>query len=407
MQGVSGVLPSISAGNKMAERILEATFAETKDPAVGALRRMSHGLPTVARKWRRALRTLNLDRQSLKILAGLNFEQGLKFLQESNYRALRTGLKHLMAEFAAAGIEPEQALGAFYLLLEQCLPYLANKSAPAQVIAVTRLSGVFAAMMAAGYSAHWESSRLSLSTTLVDARRRLHSASAYVTQVYEMERQRLSHDLHDEIGHDLILLKLYLEVTLRDLSNMDSETLYLKLDQSLSVVQHAIDSARRLVLDLGPAIFEELGFLPAIRSYVRQFGQRTGLHVELRSGPVPDEIPMSHQVALYRVLQGALGNVFKHANAGSVTVTLGRVRDGELFLVVEDDGIGFDCTAPRKEESVGLIAMRERIEVLGGSFRIDAVQSGTLKRKQGTRVEFGLPMPQTQVITRTHRRKGA
>jgi signal transduction histidine kinase len=235
----------------------------------------------------------------------------------------------------------------------------------------------------------------------VDARRRLHGASAYVTQVYEMERRRLSHDLHDEIGHDLVLLKLYLEVVLRD--RLEGEALTSKIEQSLAVLQHALDSARRLVLDLGPPIFDELGFMGAMRSYARQFGQRTGMEVEFRAGPLPEEIPMSHQIALYRVLQGALGNVFKHANAKRVTVTLGRVRNGELFLVVEDDGAGFDMNLRRKEASVGLIAMRERVEVLGGSFRIDSVQKGTVQRKHGTRIEIGLPLPRVQAMRRERR----
>jgi two-component system sensor histidine kinase DegS len=115
---------------------------------------------------------------------------------------------------------------------------------------------------------------------------------------------------------------------------------------------------------------------------------------------------MSHQVALYRILQGALGNVFKHANATGVIVTVGRVRDGELFLVVEDDGCGFDPTAPRREGSVGLTAMRERVEVLGGHFRIDSSASGTLKRRHGTRIEVGVPLPQSRAI-RGVKRKGA
>jgi signal transduction histidine kinase len=256
-------------------------------------------------------------------------------------------------------------------------------------------------MVMAGYSARWESSRLHLSHRLVDARRRLHGASAYVTQVYEMERRRLSHDLHDEIGHDLVLLKLYLEVVLRD--RLEGEPLTSKIEQSLAVVQHALDSARRLVLDLGPPIFDELGFMGAMRSYARQFGQRTGLEVEFRAGPLPEEIPMSHQIALYRVLQGALGNVFKHAKAKQVNVILGRVRNGELFLVVEDDGVGFDMNLRRKEASVGLIAMRERVEVLSGTFRIDSTQRGTVKRKHGTRVEIGLPLPRVQSIRRARR----
>jgi signal transduction histidine kinase len=387
----------------MPQRILEAVFAETKLETAEAIDLLVEHLPKVIRKWRSALRTLSLRPQGLRLLTGLDLYQGLMRFRGMSYRTLRSELKHLAGELADAGIQSEQALGAVYLLLEQCLPYLHQR--PSNAFAVTRLAGVVAGMIVAGYSAHWESSRLSLSDRLVDARRRLHPASAYVTQVYEMERRKLSHDLHDEIGHDLMLLKLYLEVMLRDLRSVGPEALEPKLEQTLAVVQHAIDSARRLVLDLGPAIFDELGFQAAIRSYVKQFSQRTGVQADLRVGPLPDEIPMSHQVALYRVLQGALGNVFKHANASRVTVTVGRVRDGELFLVVEDDGVGFDLAEPRKEGSVGLIAMRERIEVLGGSFHIDSAQPGTLRRKRGTRVEVGLPLP--KAARRAHARKRA
>jgi signal transduction histidine kinase len=336
------------------------------------------------------------------VLGGLNLRDGFERFPGMTYRSLRSGLKQLAAELAAAGVESEQALGAFYLLLDECLPYLEQSGHSA--IAVTRLAGVVAGMMIAGYSARWESSRIFLSHRLVDAQRRLHGASAYVTQVYEIERRKLAHDLHDEIGHDLMLLKLYLEVLLKDLNNMEREEIKPKVEQTLSVVQHAIDAARRLVLDLGPPIFDELGFIAAIRSYARQFGQRTGLEVNFRAGPLPEEIPMSHQVALYRVMQGALGNVFKHAQATHVTVTLGRVRNGELFMVVEDNGKGFDMTAPRKEASIGLIAMRERVEVLGGSFHIDSSSLGTLQTKHKTRIEIGLPLPRVETPGKKRKR---
>jgi signal transduction histidine kinase len=377
-------------------RILETVFSETKGPAAEALAALVPHLPQVTRRWRASLRTLNLTPKARRVLTQLDLTEGLERLPTISYSGLRNALKHLAAEFVAVDIESEQALGAFHLLFDQCLPYF--KDDPESAIAVTRLAGVISGMVVAGYSARWESSRLFLSGRLVDARRRLHGASAYVTQVYEMERRRLSHDLHDEIGHDLVLLKLYLEVILRD--RMEGDALNSKLEQSLAVLQHAIDSARRLVLDLGPPIFDELGFMGAMRSYARQFGQRTGVEVDFRAGPLPEEIPMSHQIALYRVLQGALGNVFKHANAKRVTVTLGRVRNGELFLIVDDDGAGFDMNLRRKEASVGLIAMRERIEVLGGSFRIDSTQMGTLQRKHGTRVEIGVPLPRVQAMRR-------
>ena len=387
----------------MAQRALEGVFAETRDTATEALKTLKPRIPQILRKWRRGLTSLGIPPGSRRALGGVDIKAALDRLPKMTYRQFREELKRFAAELAESNIESEQALDATYLLLDQCLPFFESNQEHA--IAVTRLAGIVAGTLAGGYAARWESRRLTLSHRLVDARRRLHGASAYVTQVYELERRRLSHDLHDEIGHDLVLMKLYLEMLLRDLPRAEPEKLKTRVEQTLSVVQHAIDSARRLVLDLGPAIFDELGFMAAIRSYARQFGQRTDLDVVFRAGPLPEEIPMSHQVALYRILQGALGNVFKHAHATKVTVTLGRVRNGELFLVVEDNGIGFDETAPRKEESVGLIAMRERAEVLGGTLRIESLRSTALRSEHGSRIEVGLPLPKVRSITRSKRKQ--
>lgn len=386
----------------MAQSTLQTFFGQTKPPAMAALRNLGPKLPNIVKRWHRNLAGLNVSREARRSLRNFDLHAALQKLPDMNYDTLRSALKGIAADLAEAQIESEQALGGIYLLLELLVDALPENKGRLEL---TRFTGVVAGLLVSGYAARGESRRLSLSHRLVDARRRLHGASAYVTQVYEMERRRLSHDLHDEIGHDLVLMKLYLEMLLRDLPRAEPEALKSRVEETLSVVQHAIDSARRLVLDLGPAIFDDLGFMAAIRSYARQFGQRTGLEVVFRAGPLPDEIPMSHQVALYRVLQGALGNVFKHAQATKVTVTLGRVRNGELFLVVEDDGVGFDETAPRKEDSVGLIAMRERVEVLGGTFRIESLRTGRFQNRHGSRIEIGVPLPKTHKMAPARRKK--
>src|SRR5437016_6834996 len=110
-------------------------------------------------------------------------------------------------------------------------------------------------------------------------------------------------------------LQVYLEVDGMGSSGEDLAKIQARIAEAIALVSHAIDSVRRLVLDLGPAVFDDLGFLPAVRTYTSQFSARTKIAVTLREGYLPENIPMSHQVALYRLLQGALSNVLKHAGA--------------------------------------------------------------------------------------------
>jgi signal transduction histidine kinase len=214
-----------------------------------------------------------------------------------------------------------------------------------------------------------------------------------VTNVYEQERRRLSHDLHDDIGHQLLLLKLYLELIAADAKQGEIPQVSRRLDEALALVSSAIESVRRLILDLGPAIFDELGFLPAIRFYARQFSSRTAITVAVRAPELPEDLPASHQVALYRVLQGALSNVVEHARAGRVKVTIETVDAKRLIMVVEDNGVGFD-PASLSGRSFGLTAMRERVELLGGRLLIDSTTAGSHSPKTGTRVSVELPLPE-------------
>jgi signal transduction histidine kinase len=249
-------------------------------------------------------------------------------------------------------------------------------------------------LIVSGYTGQWPAGKKTLvEASLSEGEDRRHEASAYVTRIYEQERRRFSHDLHDEVGHDLILLKLYLEMIALNPRDKSPEGLQSRLTEAIALVSHAIDGVRRLVLDLGPAVFEDLGFLPAVRSYVSQFSARTKINVTLREGYLPEEIPSSHQVALYRLMQGALSNVLKHASAKNVKVSLGSMKDSVLIMVIEDDGVGFDVKTKPRYPSFGLTAMRERVEVLGGRIHLQSKVVGSAAKTHGTRIEIDLPLP--------------
>jgi two-component system sensor histidine kinase UhpB len=165
------------------------------------------------------------------------------------------------------------------------------------------------------------------------------------------------------------------------------------LEETVALVTDAIASVRRVILDLGPAILEQLGLQQAIRLYARQFSVHTGIKVNVRESGLPGRLPPSHETALYRVLQGALSNVLKHSRAENATVTLGAGPGPAAVMSVEDDGVGFEARRRAPALSFGLTTMRERMQALGGRFRVESWPAGTGKGRRGTRIEVNLPLP--------------
>ena len=326
----------------------------------------------------------------------LDFARLSQHLRTGSYAAFRRRIEEFGGKLAERGVRLDRATAALNRLFEISVPYLARHESKqtSPSLALARLHALVVLLVVSGHTSHWAAGKSTPSeASLSEAKDRRHGASAYVTKVYEDERQRLSRDLHDEVGHDLILIKLYLEMIALDTNKKEFQTIRPRLTEAISLVSHAIDSVRRLVLDLGPAVFDELGFLPAVRTYTSQFSARTKIPLTLREGFVPDDIPMSHQVAMYRLMQGALSNILKHASAKSVKVSLGSMKDAVLIMVIEDDGVGFDTAARPGRRSFGLTAMRERVEVLGGRIHIQSRSARSGIKMSGTRIEVDLPLP--------------
>ena len=122
-------------------------------------------------------------------------------------------------------------------------------------------------------------------------KQRLQGLSAHLGEVYERERRRLARDLHDEVGHDLIVLRLHLQMLALEMKNGNPGQLRRKLKEAVAVVKHALASVRRLTLDLGPTVWSEQGFLPAVRIYARQFSRMTAIQVRLRAARLRANCP--------------------------------------------------------------------------------------------------------------------
>jgi signal transduction histidine kinase len=209
--------------------------------------------------------------------------------------------------------------------------------------------------------------------------------SARMVEQHEEERRRLSRELHDETAQVFSAVKMELSV-LRD--GVPAETAG-RIDHALDLVDTGIRGIRNVVHSLRPSLLDDLGLLPALRSLITEFQQRSGLAVSLESPATLAPLSKDAELALFRALQEALSNVARHAGAGTVTVRL-RQDGPRLELTVQDDGRGLpEGVTPATIERpghMGIVGMRERIGALGGTVMVEAPPGA------GFRVRVQLPV---------------
>lgn len=193
----------------------------------------------------------------------------------------------------------------------------------------------------------------------------------------EEERRRLRRDLHDGLGPVLAAVAIQAD-TAYDLAESDPDETKALLDTIRQHAQTAVADIRLLVHGLRPPTLDELGLVAALQQSARAY--RHTLHVQVQAQQLPP-LPAAVEVATFRIVQEALNNVVKHAQAHACIVTIGG--DDVLRVVIDDDGIGY---SPANVPGVGLISIRERAAELGGHFSIRQRPSG------GTRVEVLLPL---------------
>ncbi len=197
-----------------------------------------------------------------------------------------------------------------------------------------------------------------------------------IVAAQEVERQRLARELHDETGQALTSILL----GLKQLEGADAES----VAQLRELVVATLQDVRRLAVELRPKVLDDFGLVPALERLTAGFAEQTGIEVDLEAGAITDRLPPEIETAIYRIVQEALTNVVKHSHAHRVSVLLTR-SDGRIKAVIEDDGQGFDPGAGMGD-GVGLIGMRERIELLDGTLAVESSGTG------GTTVALEVPV---------------
>jgi signal transduction histidine kinase len=222
----------------------------------------------------------------------------------------------------------------------------------------------------------------------------LESLAARLIGAQEDERSRIARELHDDFTQRLAAVAIELGRIERAAANQPMAEQAKKLRETMARISSDV---HRLSRSLHPSMLKELGLRTALSQEMRAFFDRGGPPVELHMDGDWDDIPETVQLALYRLVQEALQNAIRHADAEEVTVSLYR-RGKQVVLRVEDDGRGFDRGAPGWQPGLGLASMRERVHLLGGDFEILSALG------QGTVITAKLPLapPPREPVERSH-----
>lgn len=210
--------------------------------------------------------------------------------------------------------------------------------------------------------------------------RTLRRSNIRLAEAQESERRSIARDLHDELGQDLSGLKYRLEAM--DKSDLNTRRV---AGEEIKLVEQLIEKVRNLSSSLRPSMLDDLGLLPTLNWLVRRLQDQRDIRVEFEHSGLDGELKPNEMTAAYRIVQEGLTNVSRHADAGTIHLTV-TVDDDSMRILIEDDGIGFNPETVFAEMStVGLQAMRERVEQLDGRLSVDSAPG------QGTRLRAEWP----------------
>jgi signal transduction histidine kinase len=217
---------------------------------------------------------------------------------------------------------------------------------------------------------------------------RLRELSSRLLAAQELERKRISMELHDELGQALYIMKLRLRNIERGLG-ADQPEIREGCEGMLLYIDQVIEDVRRLSLYLSPTVLEELGITQALEWLIENFSKNPAMKFSSSIEDIDRLFPRKKWITIYRVVQEALTNVVKHAGASSVSLDIRRQDDAVVFSV-EDNGKGFEPgkaeSKARSEIGLGLSTMDERVRMLGGTFDLAS------RKGDGTHITFRIPV---------------
>ena len=218
---------------------------------------------------------------------------------------------------------------------------------------------------------------------IIERARREKELLQKLVDAQEQERKRIARDLHDELGQQLTALRLKLD----HMGAEASEPLSGEVTEAQEIAKSIDEGVDFLAWELRPAALDDLGLLPALEKFVREWSNYSGVKGNVSAtAAIERRFEPAVETALYRIVQEALNNVYKHADAQQAQISV-RLRRGKLLVIVDDDGRGFDPKNPSvRGRGIGLIGMKERVQMIGGTLEIESAEG------QGTTLYVKVPL---------------
>ena len=282
----------------------------------------------------------------------------------------------------AAFVQQQLDVGALYRATQQRVW---------QSVGIALASSVGIALLATLYAGRLERRLQAQRARDVETARDLQRLSSQLLTAQEEERRTIARELHDEVGQVLTAIKVELALAQRavEAAGGSGEALH----DARAITDGALHTVRDLSRLLHPSMLDDLGLPATIDWYLKGFGRRHGVRIELLQDGMDERLPPETEAAIYRIVQEALNNVAKHAQATTCRVFLQRLTHSVL-VTIEDDGVGFrpeDVNGPGGMRGIGLVSVRERVAQLRGEMRLETGPG------KGTRLTVEVPARATSM----------
>ncbi len=211
--------------------------------------------------------------------------------------------------------------------------------------------------------------------------------SRQLLSAQEEERKMISRELHDQIAQTLTGINVRL-ASLKTEDTLNNKDLQKKISSTQRLVEKSVDIVHRFARELRPAVLDDLGLVPALHSFMKSFATRTGVRPSLTAFAAVEQLDTAKRTVLYRVAQEALTNVGRHAQASRVDVSIQKLR-GDVRMEIKDNGKSFNVERTLHANGgkrLGLLGMRERLEMVGGSFSVESAPGN------GTTIQAQIPL---------------
>ena len=231
---------------------------------------------------------------------------------------------------------------------------------------------------------------------LLEKSRQMHEQlrllSRQLMAAQEEERKRISRELHDVIAGTLTSINVRL-AALKKEATLSTRGLERNIARTQQLVEHSVNIVHRFARELRPTVLDDLGLIPALHTFMKSFKEETGIHVSLSAFAAVEQVNGDKRTVLFRVAQEALTNVARHAQASQADVKIQKL-DGAICMRIEDNGKGFHeerVLHAKKNRRLGLLGMRERLEMVGGNISIESTPG------KGTTIQARVPLAEGRV----------